>query len=77
MAHLNSQILVLSDINFLNSLPKREIICGYGEIFKHSIINNNSTFNYLNKNLLKILNLKSPFIEKAIADSCKIKKKYC
>ena len=66
--------LVLTDINFLNSLPKREIICGYGEIFKHSIINNNNTFNYLNKNLLKILNLKSPFIEKAIADSCKIKK---
>ena len=27
--------LVISDINFLNSLPRREIICGYGEILKH------------------------------------------
>ena len=27
--------LVLTDINFLKSLPKREIICGYGEILKH------------------------------------------
>tara|TARA_B100000579_G_scaffold75968_1_gene58743 strand:+ start:529 stop:1635 length:1107 start_codon:yes stop_codon:yes gene_type:complete len=66
--------LVLSDISFLKSLPKREIICGYGEIFKHSIINNKNTFNYLNKNILNILNLKSPFIEKAITDSCRIKK---
>ena len=30
--------LVISDINFLKSLPKREIICGYGEILKHAII---------------------------------------
>ena len=30
--------LVISDINFLKTLPKREIICGYGEILKHSLI---------------------------------------
>ena len=30
--------LVLSDIQFLKSLSKREIICGYGEILKHSLI---------------------------------------
>ena len=66
--------LVLTDIDFLNSLPKREIICGYGEIFKHSILSNKNVFNYLNKNIFNILNLKSPFIEKTISDSCKIKK---
>ena len=66
--------LVISDISILNSLPKREIICGYGEILKHSLINNRNTFKYLNRNYLKIINLKSPFIEKAIADSCKIKR---
>jgi len=65
--------LVVSDISILNTLPKREIICGYGEILKHSLIKNRNTFKYLDKNYLKILNLKSPFIEKAIADSCKIK----
>ncbi len=65
--------MVISDINILNSLPKREITCGYGEILKHSIISNKNTFNYLSKNYIKILNLKSPFIEKAISDSCKIK----
>ena len=67
--------LVISDINNLKSLPKREIICGYGEILKHSIINGYNTFNYLKKNFHKIIKLKSPFIEKAILDSCKIKKK--
>ena len=67
--------LVLSDINFLRTLPKREIVCGYGEILKHSLISNKTFFNFLNLNALKILNLKSPFIEKSIEKSCLIKKK--
>ena len=66
--------IVISDTDFLKSLPKREIICGYGEIFKHSLILNKIFYNYLNKNSKKILNLKTPFIEKAIYESCKIKK---
>merc|ERR1711991_448503 len=67
--------LVLSDIQFLKSLSKREIICGYGEILKHSLIDNKNFFRFLNKNLKKILSLSSPFIKKAIYESCKIKKK--
>ena len=67
--------LVISEINFLKSLPKREIICGYGEILKHSLIADNKFFSYLDKNAVNILNLKSPFIEKAIYKSCSIKKK--
>ena len=67
--------LVISDINLLKSLPKRELICGYAEILKHSLIKDKKLFSYLNKNLKNILNLSSPFIEKAIYESCKIKKK--
>ena len=67
--------LVISDINFLNSLPKREIVCGYGEILKHALISDKKFFTFLNKNGSKILNLKNPFIEKAIYKSCLIKKK--
>ena len=37
--------LVVSDINLLTTLPKREIVCGYGEIFKHSLIANKKIFN--------------------------------
>ena len=67
--------LVISDINFLKTLPKREIICGYGEILKHSLIADKKFFLFLNKNATKILNLKSPFIERSIYQSCLIKKK--
>jgi 3-dehydroquinate synthase/shikimate kinase/3-dehydroquinate synthase len=66
--------MVISDTNFLNTLPKREIICGYAEILKHSIISNKNLYKYLDKNIDKILNLQSPFIEKSIFESCKIKK---
>ena len=67
--------LVISDIIFLKSLPKREVICGYGEILKHAIIADKKFFNFLDINGSEILNLKSPLIEKAIFKSCLIKKK--
>jgi len=66
--------LVISDTSLLKSLPKREIICGYGEILKHALISNSNNFKFININKKNILNLNSPFIEKAILDSCKIKK---
>jgi 3-dehydroquinate synthase/shikimate kinase/3-dehydroquinate synthase len=66
--------MVITDTNFLNTLPQREIICGYAEILKHSIISNKNLYKYLDKNIDKILNLQSPFIEKSIFESCKIKK---
>ena len=66
--------LVLSDTNFLKSLPKREIICGYAEIFKHSLISNKKFYKYLSKNFSKILSLKKPYIQKSIYESCVIKK---
>ena len=67
--------LVISDINFLKTLPKREIICGYGEILKHSLISDKKFFLFLDKNGKKILNLQTIFIQKAIEKSCLIKKK--
>ena len=67
--------LVICDISFLKSLSKREIICGYAEILKHSLIADENFFNYLYKNVSNILKLKSPFINKAIYTSCHIKKK--
>ena len=66
--------LVISDSDFLKTLPRREIICGYGEILKHALILKKKFFIFLNKNFNNILNLKSPYIEKAIFESCKIKK---
>ena len=67
--------LVISDIDFLKSLPKRELVCGYGEILKHALITDKKFFSFLDKNGSNILNLKSPLIEKTIYQSCAIKKK--
>jgi len=67
--------LVITDINFLRSLSKRELMCGYGEILKHALIADKKFFIFLSKNGTNILNLKSPLIEKAIYKSCFIKKK--
>ena len=66
--------LVITDTLFLKTLPKREIVCGYGEILKHSLIKSKHFFNFLDKNYERILNLKSPYVEKAIYESCKIKR---
>ena len=68
------QKLVISDIDTLKTLNRREIVCGYGEILKHSIISQKKFFKYLDQNFDDIIKLKSPYIEKAIFESCKIKK---
>ena len=41
--------LVMIDTIFLSSLPRREMICGYAEILKHSIIKDLNFFNWLRK----------------------------
>ena len=66
---------VVSDVNLLKSLNTREIICGYAEILKSSLLESYQSFNYLDKNIKDILNLKEPFIIKAILKSCNLKKK--
>ena len=67
--------IVISDIKTLNSLTKREIICGYAEILKHALIQSKGFFNYLIKNEKKFLQFNSNNIQKAIYKSCLIKKK--
>jgi len=65
---------ILSDVSILKSLPQREIISGYGEILKHSIILDRKFFIWLFKNGKKIINEKNNiFLNKAIINSCKIK----
>ena len=66
--------MVISDTEFLRSLPKREIVCGYGEILKHSLILDKNFYKYLDTHSSNIFKLKNPYIEKAIFESCKIKK---
>ena len=68
--------MVISDTTVLNSLPKREMVCGYAEILKHALILDKKFFSWLQKNGEKIINLNNKIvIQKAIHKSCKIKAK--
>ena len=65
---------VLSDVSILKSLPQREMLAGYAEILKHSLILDKKFFFWLLKNGKKMINKKNNlFLVKAIATSCKIK----
>ena len=65
--------LVVIDTFFLKSLPKREIICGYAEILKHSIIKDQLFFRWLKINTKNILKRKNKELAYAIKKSCQIK----
>ena len=65
--------LVISDTTFINSLPRKEIICGYAEILKHSIIKDKTFFNWLKKNSKFIFKKDNRKLTYAIKKSCEIK----
>ena len=68
--------LVISDTKFLNSLSKREIICGFAEILKHAIIKDKKFFDWLNINSEKIFEKKINEMNYAVKRSCEIKLYY-
>lgn len=68
--------LVLIDPSILSTMSRREILSGYAEIVKHSLINDKIFFNWLNKNSKKIFKFDSKIITEAIYKSILIKKKY-
>ena len=65
--------LVISDTSFINSLSRKEIVCGYAEILKHSIIKDKKFFNWLKKNSKSIFEKESKALTYAIKKSCEIK----
>ena len=66
--------IVISEIEFLKSLPKREMICGFAEILKHAFISDKNFFKWIEKNVNDIIEKRnSSIIRYAILKSCKIK----
>ena len=65
--------LVISDISFLKSLKKKEMVCGYAEILKHALINDKNFFNWLKSNTKYIFLHDSKKLIYAIKKSCRIK----
>tara|TARA_Y100001970_G_C14133535_1_gene803033 strand:+ start:229 stop:1296 length:1068 start_codon:yes stop_codon:yes gene_type:complete len=67
---------VFIDPKILETLPVRQLKSGYAEIIKHSIINDYTFFNWLDKNYKEIFKLAKKEISYAIYKSIKIKAKY-
>ena len=69
----NQPEFVICDINMLNTLPKKEILCGFAEIVKHAAIADSDMFSFIEENHKKALALDREIIEKLIFDSVLIK----
>lgn len=50
-------VFVWVDLDFLSTLPKREIVCGLGEIVKYGIIEDPALFTFIEENLEALLKL--------------------
>lgn len=65
--------LVWIDTATLQTLPRREIICGLAEIVKHALIRDPAYFAFLETNLDKLLQRDHGALNQAIHRSCEIK----
>ncbi len=65
--------IVIIDTHFLQTLPKREILCGLAEIVKYAVIMDSDFFDLLEQNVDKLINLDLEFYEKIIAKCCELK----
>jgi 3-dehydroquinate synthase len=65
--------LVICDLNFLKTLPKREILAGYSEILKYGLIHDCDFFKFLDQNHEKLFALDQEVLKKVILHSCAIK----
>ena len=64
---------VIIDINFLKTLPRKELVNGFAEIIKHALIKDKDFFHFLEKSSDKILNCNSEILKQTIKRSCEIK----
>lgn len=64
---------VICDLNLLNTLPEKEILCGMAEIVKHALIGDRQLFAYLEAHYQEALALDNDVIEKLVYDSVIIK----
>lgn len=69
----NQPEFVICDIDLLQTLPAKEILCGLAEIVKHAAIEDAGMFNYIEENYQKALALDREVIAKLVYDSIVIK----
>ncbi|MBW1829699.1 MAG: 3-dehydroquinate synthase, partial [Deltaproteobacteria bacterium] len=73
IGNFNQPEFVICDMNLLKTLPKREVLCGFGEIAKHAFIGDAGMCEFLEENYKKALNLDEEVITRLVYDSVVIK----
>ena len=66
--------LVYMNLNVLKTLPKDQLISGFGEILKHGLIRNHDYFLWMNEHEKEILALDYNTLEEMVYQSCLIKR---
>ena len=66
---------VICDFEFLETLPEREIRCGFAEIIKHGAIADGKLFMFIEENQKKAMSLHKSVLEKILNDSIAVKAK--
>ena len=69
----NQPLLVVADIDTLDTLPQRELIAGLAEVIKYGPIADDGFFSWLEKNLDALLARDKAALTHAIKRSCEIK----
>ncbi len=64
---------VLCDLNLLQTLPEKEVLCGFAEIVKHAVIGDIDLFTYLEERYANALALDIEIMERLVYDSIKLK----
>ena len=66
--------LVYMNLNVLKTLPREQLISGFGEILKHGLIKNNAYFLWMKEHENEILDLEYDALEEMVYQSCLIKR---
>jgi len=69
----NQPEFVICDMNLLKTLPRREVLCGFGEIAKHAFIGSTDMCDYIEQNYKRALDLDDKIISRLVYDSVVIK----
>jgi 3-dehydroquinate synthase len=69
----NQPQFVICDLDLLKTLPRREILCGLGEVVKHALLGDAPLFSYLEEHYEAAVNVDRNVIQRLVHDSVVLK----
>lgn len=64
---------VLADLDFIKTLPYKEVLCGTGEILKYAYLSDRGFYKFIKENNQKLMKKNPGVVEKAASKSVQIK----